>query len=122
MSSSPIMTSSGKDNYWTTGSGDDVIIPIIYVEGVQANKDYGVEIYNAGQCPGCHFPQSITLSFNPGDAHYYYYCFNCQKWYRYLNPNGSLSDFQVVVSGKKTPVDQNIFLYNELDYFNTNGW
>ena len=33
MSSSPIMTSSGKDNYWTTGSGDDVIIPIIYVEG-----------------------------------------------------------------------------------------
>ena len=116
------MTSSGKAPYWLTGSGPDVIIPIVYVEGKKAHDDYGVAIYNAGQCPNCHFPQSITLSFNPGDSHYYYYCMSCQKWFRFLNPDGSLSDFQMVTTAKNTPVDENLFLYKDMDYNDGSQW
>jgi hypothetical protein len=119
---SSVVTGSGKAPYFTTGSGPDVVIPIIFVDGKQANADYGVAIYGAVQCPQCHFPQGVTLSFNPGDSHYYYYCMNCQKWSRYLNPDGSLSDFQVVTTAKSTPVDSNLFLYKDMDYNDSWNW
>ena len=118
-----IITGSGKAQYFITGSADtNPIIAILYMDGVQANKDYGVAIYKAGQCPHCHFIQNIVLDFNPGDSHYYYHCMQCMKWYRFLNPDGSLSDFQVVTTAKNTPVDENVFLYRELDFWDDAGW
>ena len=94
--------------YHTTGSGE--LPPIVFVEGTRASTTYGVSTYSyTGPCIECKFPLSTTLHFNPCDGgHYYLHCGNCGNWFRWLNPNGSNSDWKIVTTDKRTPLDINV--------------
>ena len=99
-----------KDNYVAYGNtGSDEYPSIVFVEGVDARNNYGVPVYSyTGKCIKCDFSISENLHFNPTDGgHYYLHCPNCLRWFRWLNPNGTVSDFAVVKSDKQTPLSIN---------------
>lgn len=101
------VTGSGLSPYMLTGSGP---VPLVFEDGIQAHEKYGVPVRYGSSCPRCSFPAKVTLAFNPCDGHYYYQCPGCQRWFRYLNPDGSLSDFAVVRTNKTTPTDEELGL------------
>jgi hypothetical protein len=78
------------------------------VDGRTANALYGVDIKSGGPCPGCGGPAEQILQFNPRDSYYYFTCPLCNRAYRYLNPDGSLSDLKQVKSKKTTPLDEDV--------------
>jgi len=94
--------------YQNTGSNEKA--PICFEDGVQAQESYGVLIYQYdGACLNCQAPISITLDFNPLDGgHYYARCPLCNTVWRHLNPDGSLSDFKVVVVGNKPKLEREL--------------
>lgn len=89
--------------YSTTGSTE--LPPICFVDGEEAKIVYGVETRAGGPCPECKGPVHQTLSFNPTDSSYYFNCPLCNKWIRWCDINGNLSDFKVVTSRKRTKLD-----------------
>ena len=101
----PITGSTGLI-YTTTGSAG-MLVPILFIDGETASKQYGipVRVYN-GPCIYCKLPLSQPLALNPFDGHFYLNCCGCQKWFRWLNPDGvTLSDLQEVQPYADKPQD-----------------
>ena len=94
--------------YFATGSGEKPAI--CFVDGNTATEQYGVSKFYAPQCPTCHAPLNILLSFNPTDSYYYLApCPSCLKFIRYCNINGDLVlSFTEVTSKKRTSLDQDL--------------
>ena len=118
MSNNPIsLQNPGYTQYWTTGS-NVTNIPLCLEPGVQATNSYGVPTYTyGGPCIFCKSSIQIVLDFNSVDAHYYARCPMCNRVYRWLNPDGTASDFQQVI------VTVNNALIKEYDEVEpNNGW
>jgi len=88
-------------------TGSDSKTPICLVDGNIAYQNYGVERKSGGPCPGCKFPVSLTLAFNPTDSYWYFGpCPVCLKTYRWMDPNGNIDDLKEVKSTKRTSLDE----------------
>lgn len=96
--------------YFKTGS--DQLPAICLVPGKTANQQYGVDIKSGGPCPGCGGTVDVILQFNPLDSYYYFTCPLCLRSYRWLNPDGTMSDLELVTSRKRTPLDESIDVPN----------
>ena len=102
--------------FQTTGSNEQPVLCL--EEGVQASRSYGVNVYPyGGPCPNCQVSIQVNLDFNPLDAHYYLRCPICNGVWRWLNIDGSNSDFKQVV----IPVN-NKLIEDYSDGFENNGW
>ena len=107
-----------EDDIWEQGiwlywyeyhdSGSDEKPQICFVDQTTAGYYYGIKQVAGGPCPVCHFPVRQACDFNPLDRHYYFTCPGCMRTFRWANIDGSLSDFKVVKSGKRTAFDENI--------------
>jgi hypothetical protein len=88
-----------------TGSGE--LPAILFVDGIQASKTYGVPIRKSdGGCPHCHGPVDTVLAFNPTDSYWYLApCPICMNFIRYYDNSGNLADFAIVKTTKTTPLD-----------------
>ena len=77
------------------------LTPICFEDGFVANIKYGVPVRNGGPCPRCNVPVDTALAYNPFDFSYYFYCFSCQKWFRWCDINGKMLDLAIVTTSKK---------------------
>ena len=112
-----IIQNSGYKSYYCTGSDE---APAMCLEdGIQAATSYGVSTYTyGGNCLHCNSSIQVVLDFNPVDCgHYYARCPICNVVWRHLNPDGSLSDFKIIVLPKNPALERD---YN--DGWENNGW
>ncbi len=94
-----------------TGSDEKSVLCL--EEGSHATTTYGVQVYTyGGTCLVCRIGIQIVLDFNSMTGYYYARCPICNTVWRHLNPDGSLSDFQIVNLGKN-PALENMYSENE---------
>jgi hypothetical protein len=87
------------------GSPNDKI-PVLFLDWEGSWNHYGVNPTHSGDCPDHPGWSTTELHFNPLCKYFFLICPLDGKIYRYLNNLGNLDDLKVVVSGKKTGLDQ----------------
>jgi hypothetical protein len=107
---------SSYKSYQTTGSNE---LPQLCLEnGITSSSRYGCRTYTyGGPCPFCGSSIQIVLDFNSLVGDWYGRCPMCNKVWRHLSTDGSLSDFKEVV----IPVN-NTLIVDLSDGFENNGW